>query len=69
MGSAFRDIELQLTEAALVAEQMTPDEISVLFADAARAIKELRTEVEDLRSQRGRVTDGPSDYLPSIGQR
>jgi hypothetical protein len=58
MATAFRDILLRLTEAALVADSMTADEIADLFVEARHVIKKLRDEVNQLRGPREEVT-GP----------
>ncbi|SHH00066.1 hypothetical protein SAMN02745157_0141 [Kaistia soli DSM 19436] len=48
MGTAFKDSALSLTEAAPVAATMSSEEVSVLFAEAARAIDELSNEIMEL---------------------
>lgn len=67
MGTAFRDLELRLTEAALAAELMPPEEVARLFAEAATVIQDLRSEIEELRSIEHRMAEhleGPPTARP-----
>ncbi|SHH01142.1 hypothetical protein SAMN02745157_0168 [Kaistia soli DSM 19436] len=55
METAFGDIVIRLTEAALTADQLSADAITVLCAEAARTIQDLRDEIEELRTARSDV--------------
>jgi hypothetical protein len=57
MATAFRDIVLRLTEAALVADTMTPEDIAALLVEARQAIEDLRDEVDELREPRENETE------------
>ena len=57
MATAFRDILLRLTEAALVADTMTSEEIAALLVEARQAIEDLRDEVDELREPREDVSE------------
>jgi acyl-CoA reductase-like NAD-dependent aldehyde dehydrogenase len=46
-----------LTEAALIADSMTAEEIADLFVEARHVIEELRDEVNELREPRDGVTE------------
>jgi hypothetical protein len=52
MTTAFHDLVLRLTEAALVADSMTPEEIAALLVEARQTIEDLRDEVAELREPR-----------------
>jgi hypothetical protein len=68
MATAFRDIILRLTEAALVADTMTPEEIAALLLEARQAIEELREEVGELRGPRDGINEAVSGMPQSSGR-